>query len=493
MIVSGPDADAEIDKVKRVTIEDAGLASFAYLRLGDEDFERLNYALAKRSQPHGVPRTWDDAAIMVRGADAGRDVLLTKAGRPIGVIQCKRLESQIALPAVFREIAKLILFAWINGDLDLSEELIYFLSVARDPAGTVVDYFARNGKIDIDRTDEIKAAAREVRATYVTLKDIGDVQAEDLVLDALSRLRLHLLRPLDLDEWLGRESSVSALFFSLRVVVDNAVVTERLDTMQSALELALSRLDPVTDEDLQILREKIEATPESHRLNLGMAMFFGFPREMFTTRADLESRLGRLAGVLNEINNDYTDWVFELARDKASEIADSAQALNAPLIARQAAIQFLSYVAKECLEVALSGSVVSDILNQLSNAPRLMDDQGRLDRTRQDILAEWMPYLEGDFSKLVGDESDLALKRHIITHVLQGLRDGADLETALDIGIEALKPKLFAAADSLRATCKHKTSVVLTGSGGLDSPASLKRILDTVKGLDALKPSNGLS
>lgn len=81
MIVSGAAADAEISRVEPVSDDSAGLESFAYFRLGDEDFERLSYALAKRSGPRGIARTWDDAAYMVHGADAGRDVLLTKAGR----------------------------------------------------------------------------------------------------------------------------------------------------------------------------------------------------------------------------------------------------------------------------------------------------------------------------------------------------------------------------------------------------------------------------
>lgn len=205
MIISGADADAEISKVEPASDEDAGLDSFAYLRLGDEDFERLSYALAKRSAPHGITRTWDDAAHMVRGADAGRDVLLTKAGRPVGVIQCKRLESQMALPAVFREMAKLILFASVNGDLRFDSDLIYFLTVARDPSGTVVDYFARRAEIEASKAEAIKAAAIEVRDTYVTLKPLDDATAEKRVLEALPKLSINLLRPIDLDEWLGRE------------------------------------------------------------------------------------------------------------------------------------------------------------------------------------------------------------------------------------------------------------------------------------------------
>lgn len=148
MILKSADADKEIALVKAVEADDTGQISFAYLRLTDEDFERLTYALAKSSAPINTVRTWDDATLMVRGADAGRDVLLTSQGTPVGVIQCKRLESGMSLPAVFREIAKLILFAKVNGDLSFQHELFYILALARDPASTVVEFFARRQQLE---------------------------------------------------------------------------------------------------------------------------------------------------------------------------------------------------------------------------------------------------------------------------------------------------------------------------------------------------------
>lgn len=492
MIISGAAADAEISKVEPASDEDAGLDSFAYLRLGDEDFERLSYALAKRSAPHGITRTWDDAAHMVRGADAGRDVLLTKAGRSVGVIQCKRLESQMALPAVFREMAKLILFASIDGDLRFDTELIYFLTVARDPSGTVVEYFARRAEIEADKAGEIKAAAIEVRDTYVTLKPLDDATVERLVLEALPKLSINLLRPVDLDEWLGREPNVATRFFKQRVVVDNSVVTDRLDQfeqMMKGMQGDLKQFAPVTDADIKLLRDQIEDTPETHRLNVGIAMLFGFPREMFVGRPNLEKRVGRLIEVLKETGSDYTDWVFALARTKATEICDSAEAMYAPMIARNLPALFLGYVAKECLAVALSSSVMSDIIQNLSGLPRLDDDEARLGKARVDVAAEWGRYLVGEFDGMIGDTNDLAFKHLIISRTLEGLNSHADIERALKFGADLLKPELFAAADSMRATCKHKVSIVLTGPQGIDSAEGVQRLFETVRGLEALKSS----
>lgn len=75
-ILKGADADAELAKVKAV--EDLAAASTKYplTGLSADDFEVLCYALFKNSAPDGLAKGWDDAAIVLRGADAGRDLLL---------------------------------------------------------------------------------------------------------------------------------------------------------------------------------------------------------------------------------------------------------------------------------------------------------------------------------------------------------------------------------------------------------------------------------
>jgi hypothetical protein len=87
----------------------------------------------------------------------------------------------------------------------------------------------------------------------------------------------------------------------------------------------------------------------------------------------------------------------------------------------------------------------------------------------------------------MGNSEDVAFKRAIIAQGLVGIQTPQDIEHALDDGLNLLKPKMLAAADALRSTCKHKTSVVLTGTRAMDSEGAIKRLADTVRALDALK------
>lgn len=484
-----PEADvaAAIEGVTPVELIDANQQSFDYLRLSDEQFELLLCALARSSAPEGLDHSWDAATLMVRGADAGRDVLLTRAGRACGVVQCKRLESSMPLPAVFREIAKLVLYATVGKDLSLERGLIYVLAVARDPARTVVEHFARRAELEPASGLAIRAAAREVRDSYATLKDLTDDEAEGAVLAALPHLTLHLVRPADLDEWLGREAGVSRRFFRQRTVVDNEPVQEQLAQvldMLGKLSGQVSNIEPITDEDLAILRDDISDTPETHRLHLGICMLFGFPREMFAGRPALEARFGRLAKLLMEIDKDYTDWTFAQARRLGDDVLASAEAKWIAPFALQLPQPFLGLVAKECLVAAISGSVMDGIIRNLSGEASHQSDDDRLQAIRGELRASGLRYLAGDYSELVGDAEMISLKRAIISELMRNIERPEHIGSALDHGIAILKPKLIAAADDLRRLCKHRTTIVLTGTRGIDTDASLKRLVDTVRAID---------
>ncbi|MES3081201.1 hypothetical protein O6X71_00230 [Sphingomonas faeni] len=90
----------------------------------------------------------------------------------------------MALPAVFREMAKLVRFTQVNSDISLASRLTCILAVARGPARPVFDYFARHAEVEPSKDVVIRAAAREVHESYATLSYLTEQDAERLVLDA---------------------------------------------------------------------------------------------------------------------------------------------------------------------------------------------------------------------------------------------------------------------------------------------------------------------
>ncbi len=482
MRLSDDDAQEALAAIVPTSAEDAGLQGFYYLGLKDEEFEYLSFALASKSAPDGVKRTWNKSTVMVRGADAGRDVLLTSDGREVGVIQCKRLESCMALPAVMREIAKLILFASVNGDLAFDRRLLYILLLARDPASTVVDFFARPKNDEKKIETLLVAAASEVRETYKTLQAMDPQIAERAVREAFELLDVHLVRPNDLDEWLGREPAVCKRFFRSRMVVDNEPVMDEIAALKNILEGFGSKLDealPITDQDVAALRDDIEQIPETHRRHAGFAMLFGFPPEMFSVSSEMQARITRLANLMNEINGDYIDWVFAQGNAKADCIVEAHPWGATPNYVRQLPRHFLFEVGRECLEYATSGDMMTGIIAGIRKVDRPATDEERLQLVRSKLVDEGSAFLAGDYSGFSGPEDLMPLKKAVFARMLYGLNDRAAIEQATDEALRTLRPMLAAAADEFRAMCRHKLTIVMLGTRGLDLPNALRRMFET--------------
>jgi hypothetical protein len=490
-ILSGATADAELSLVTAIEDFDTGPGGYPYTRLSAEDFERLSYALFKMSQPPGQDRVWDDAAIMVRGADAGRDILLSIDARASGIVQCKRLEIAISLPAVFKEFAKLILFA--EADLALPKVtpgLSYFLALAHDPAGTVVDFFVRPTELLKTRRSDLQTAVRDVLESYVTLTGLDESEAQAKVWEILPTLKLKLVRPADLDGWMAKETSVAARFFRHRILVDNAEVTAQNAAILAGMEQLRRQVEGVpllTDVDLKIIKERIEGTPETHRVAVGFASFFGFPREMFVGDANLKRRIGRLAELLNELNGDYTDWMFTRANEEAMRICDLGEVVyTVHPFARQIPADYLGLVASDILGRAISGDVMSRILANVTKQQIIENDDDRLAHVRSKLLEQGRRYLKGDLSQVVGEGELREMKLKLIEFMMKGVNDEATLDLIIEKGESVLRPHLDNAAASLRLLGAQRPSVFLMGTPGLDNPEVISRMAATVQALDAM-------
>jgi len=218
-------------------------------------------------------------------------------------------------------------------------------------------------------------------------------------------------------------------------------------------------------EDLKVLKDRIDQTLGSNRLSVGLATLLGYPKEMFAREADLRSRIGRLAAVQREIDQDYLEWVFNRSNELASKICDTGEVLfGVAPFARQIPMAYLGLIAKECATAAISGSVMAKIVANITKEPIFDDDKHLMAHVRNQLLESGLRYLAGDFCELVGEPDLVLLKREIIAQIMHGLNGREDIEHVLDNGIRILQPKLNAAAAEMRGKFKHKTTIVLTGT-----------------------------
>jgi hypothetical protein len=360
--------------------------------------------------------------------------------------------------------------------------------LARDPASTVVDFFARPKSDEEKIKALLVAAASEVRETYKTLQAMDPQVAERTVLEAFEVLDLHLVRPHDLDEWLGREPAVCKRFFRSRMVVDNEPVMNGIATIHNILERFGSKLDealPITDQDVAALRDDIEQVPETHRRHAGFAMLFGFPPEMFSDSCEMQARITRLVDLMNEINGDYIDWVFAQVKARADRIVEAHPWGATPDYVRELPRHFLFEVGRECLEYATAGVMMAGIIagNRKVDRPTAVEDLLQL--VRSNLVEEGSAFLAGDYSGFSGPEDLMPLKKEVFAWMLNGLNDRVAIERAVDETLRTLRPTLVAAANEFRDMCRHKLTIVMLGTRGLDRPNALRRMFETSGGKKA--------
>ena len=373
-------AESELSLVKTVDDLEAGAATYPYTRLTADDFERLAYALFTHSAPPGQDRFWEQVSIMVRGADSGRDVVLMAGGKLKGVVQCKRIESAIPLPAVLRELAKLILYAEVDDSLPpVGADLTYYLALAHESALTVIDFFDRPAEILANRVADIEAAVHEVLETYARLADLDIGHAVARVKAVLQGLRYRLLRPVLLDGWLAKETGIASRFFRHRLVVDHQRMDAQYSSVMEQMSQVLQQVQGVpllTDVDLKLIKNRIESTPETHRVAIGVASLFGFPREMFMGGDNLRRRLLPIVDLINQLNAEFADWMLERSKGEANAICGLGKVvLTVHPFALQVPRAFLVGVALDITRTALLGRLMGEIAAKHLKRPVFATDE----------------------------------------------------------------------------------------------------------------------
>ena len=490
-LIEGRQADAELEKVEWVEGFEAASATFPLADLSPVDFERLNYALFKSSSPPGEPRSWDDAALMPIGADAGRDILLLGGDDAPGVVQCKRRGAAMTRPAVLCELSKCILFCTLDpSSPSLSPHAHYFLSLARDPAGTVLDLFAQPSRFLSSHPSDVSAAVRDTLEEYGSLHALDFDDAVSTVHRYMRSMTLHLLGPVDLNLWLAKEPDIARRFFRHRVVVDSDPVMDELAELRGSMaEIArqTSGVSAITDDDVRLIKDYIDGIPESHRTSLGIASLFGFPREMFAGEENFRRHLESLLGALQVLHTAYIDWMNSRAREEAARICDLPE-IRATVhpFALQIASGYMGQSAADISLRSLSGEVMSSIIEKATKRKAFSDDNERLAHVCGRILEQGRRHLARDYSQLAGDDELVAFKRQLFDRLMADIPDRKTLEDVVQDGRRKLEPYLKQASSDLQSLGGFRPSVFLAGTSGLDSDIAIAKMANTARSLDEL-------
>lgn len=221
-------------KVKPPVFElDGGQLPFE--RLSPEHFELLIADLYRERQG---AKGWDwyDKSIRLNGgSDMGQDVVLFNSGKPVGVVQCKRLRaSTLSRQVMLYELCKFFLFARIFPYLTpvAGQKFKYIFSVAKNvhQDGLVFFNSAGSERFNNLRSEIVNIFGSLVKdlKTFSGYPGFANLTPEDicdLVWGSLVEVETSVYRQNDLSDLVRKTPGVYSNYFSLRHV---AIVGEEL-------------------------------------------------------------------------------------------------------------------------------------------------------------------------------------------------------------------------------------------------------------------------
>jgi hypothetical protein len=229
------EVDSALEHVIAMAEGRAGPDRANYLALSDADFELLLYAVYKRRAPN---LAYDNARLMITGADQGRDIWLTLREKPVGLVQCKKIKSGFSLPDTIREVVKFLLNVALDpGLMGDPTEFCFTLALSTEPAGTTTGFFEAPHSWLKANDAKLPTFVAEVIKKYKAFAGLDADALMPPIRAAMGSLRYELLRPVDLDELLEHMPTVRQRFFKVQLVVSIAAAGAMLDARFAAAGL----------------------------------------------------------------------------------------------------------------------------------------------------------------------------------------------------------------------------------------------------------------
>ncbi|WP_431242482.1 hypothetical protein ACQ9BO_22040 [Flavobacterium sp. P21] len=222
--------------------------SFPFTDLDDRIFEIMLYQIFQlriETKDSSLNDKFDGIALMQGIGERGRDCILTKNGKNVGLIQCKQINKNITKPEVLKEILKFVLH-YVNDKSLISNlnNFTYYLAVSKGLAETsiiLISNFNKNFK-----SEDIKQYCEELISRYTSLKTINYDDKKNEIYKILEKIEIKSIVPPDLTRYLYEHDSLLKQFFRVLTMTDNALLEGIIDTYLSPI---LNKIIPKKDRE----------------------------------------------------------------------------------------------------------------------------------------------------------------------------------------------------------------------------------------------------
>lgn len=232
-----------------------GNQTFHYSSIAsDRRFEELIYSIYKQEIEYNPQfrAEYDDIMLMQGTGEQGRDCVLYKNNKIIGIIQCKKYNKRISMPDCVNEILKCILYSVADPAIITDINNFNYYLVASNgftsPAQECLDDFGSLA----GKPEDIKQQCEAVKRNYKSLQAIDIPHSLNDILEKVKKIKITKIdqHGLDLNLSKSYNENIVQLFFSVRTVVD----TGSLDKFEQNLKDAIANIGNevnIPDEEIE--------------------------------------------------------------------------------------------------------------------------------------------------------------------------------------------------------------------------------------------------
>lgn len=436
---------AEENRLSKVDLIEPVITAIPYNSLPDRNFEILVYRLFEKNVPN-IYKGFDVTAHLMEGVgDQGRDVSFVLNGNIDGVVQCKNWKSKFTKPALIKEIIKTALFMKKDGALQYFNK--YWIVVPEGCTSEAQPLF-RNFTSLIAH-ENIENYFNQVKNDYEAFDGMDYANESSDLHNLLNRLQVFQVTKVELDGLLEKNPDVKRMHFKATAVID-CDYNKRM--IQDALKE--SGIPFITDDDLNILKDKLADIPEDYRIRLLGFDVYGLPQTMFgkmsederdflQSAVNLWSKLSKM--VTNKINEEINDLVYSritIPLVHSNKVHPHSVFFCAPYI-----IKCTIFVINEnSMPISVYGPINRDDVEK---------------ECKERIVSTASSVFNNDYSSFTGDALLVQKKKLLMKLSLEGLNSIEDVISQLDKDLGQLKPICDEIIDSLLEKYKYPKTVVI--------------------------------
>lgn len=195
--------------------------TFPFNELSDTQFEMLLYLAAKGNIGNNfLSIPFDSCRLLGSSGDKGRDVILKRDGKHVGVIQCKKYKSNLDKGLTLKEILKFVIYYMEDRSLipDLTDFRYYMAASTgfTKDAADLLDNFADNIAAEVSNIEKF---AKEIIQEYKTIKNTYELIFHQLM-QTLSMFRVERIVPPDITSAIINKPEIVKMFFTVDSVID---------------------------------------------------------------------------------------------------------------------------------------------------------------------------------------------------------------------------------------------------------------------------------